>query len=156
VTQPRTPAGRLVSAFGRPEEMATLYALDITWSLPQGLMQQPMVGIDAVCAFNEMVWTQSYRPDCEVEILDEVGDERSSAVRIIYRAHMLMRDQPYENEYQLFVRSDNAGIHEVFERMDTVALLDALTGHRIGTTFAATLAAQGYPEPQTRISARGR
>jgi ketosteroid isomerase-like protein len=142
VTQPRTPAGRLVSAFGRPAEMAALYAPDITWSLPRGLGQQPMVGIDAVCAFNQMVWTQSYRPDCEVEILDEVGDERASAVRIMYRAHMLMSDQAYENEYQLFVRSDDDGIHEVSERMDTVALLDALTGQPAGTTFAKTLGTQ--------------
>jgi ketosteroid isomerase-like protein len=143
VTQPSTPAGRLVSAFGRPEQMAALYAPDITWSLPRGLMQQPMVGIEAVCAFNQMVWTQSYRPDCEVEILDEVGDEHSSAVRIIYRAHMLMSDQLYENEYQLFVRADDEGIHEVSERMDTVALLDALTGQKIGTTFAAGISARG-------------
>jgi hypothetical protein len=142
MTQPRTPAGRLVSAFGRPEEMAALYAPDITWSLPQGLMQQPMVGIDAVRAFNQMVWTQSYRPDCEVQILDEVGDELSSAVRITYRAHMLMSDQVYENEYQLFVRSDSDGIHQVAERLDTVALLDALTGQPAGTTFANALGRQ--------------
>jgi hypothetical protein len=132
-----------VRAFGRPEEMAAMYAPDITWTLSHGLQQPPLVGMDAVCTFNRMVWTQSYRPDCEVEILDEVGDDNTSAVRITYRAHMLMSDQPYENEYQLFVRSDEAGIHEVFERMDTVALLDALTGQPAGTTFAKTFSARG-------------
>jgi hypothetical protein len=143
VTPPRTPAGRLVRAFGRPEEMAAMYAPDITWTMSHGLQQAPMVGFDAVCAFNRMVWTQSYRPDCEVEILDEVGDDDASAVRIIYRAHMLISDQPYENEYQLFVRSDEAGIHEVSERMDTLVLLDALTGQPSGTTYAKTLSALG-------------
>jgi hypothetical protein len=123
--------------------MAAMYAPDISWTLSHGLQQPPMVGMEAVCAFNRMVWTQSYRPDCEVEILDEVGDESASAVRIIYRAHMLISDQPYENEYQLFVRSDEAGIHEVFERMDTVVLLDALTAQPAGATLAKTVSAPG-------------
>ena len=120
-----------------------MYAPDITWTLSHGLQQPPMVGSEAVSAFNRMVWTQSYRPDCDVEILDEVGDDNASAVRIMYRAHMLLSDQPYENEYQLFVRSDEAGIHEVFERMDTVVLLDSLTGQPPGTTFAKTVRAPG-------------
>jgi hypothetical protein len=120
--------------------MAPLYAPDITWTLPRGLSQEPMVGKDAVCAFNRMVWTQSYRPDCEVDILDEVGDEGSSAVRIRYRAHLLGPDQDYENEYTVFVRADDHGIHEVFEDMDTVTLLDALTGKPRGTTFRQAMA----------------
>jgi ketosteroid isomerase-like protein len=117
---PRTPAGRLVSAFGDVERMAALYAPDVEWSLsPSTPFPRPMKGREAVIAFNREVWTRHYRPDCTVEILDEVGDERGSAVRFIYRAHMLATGRPYENEYTLFARSGPEGITEVFEALDT-------------------------------------
>lgn len=124
-----TPAGRLVSAFGDVETMAALYAPDIQWSLPKTLpFPRPMVGREAVVAFNTAVWTVHYRPDCTVEILDEVGDGRSSAVRFIYRAHSNLAGKLYENEYTLFVRSGPAGIVEVFEAMDTGLIRDFLIG----------------------------
>ena len=116
----RTPAGRLVSAFGDVEAMSALYAPHVEWSLsPSTPFPRPMKGRETVIAFNREVWTKHYRPDCTVEILDEVGDESGSAVRFIYRAHMLATDRPYENEYTLFVRSGPEGITEVFEALDT-------------------------------------
>ena len=117
----RTPAGRLVSAFGDVEAMSALYAPYVEWSLsPSTPYPRPMKGREAVIAFNREVWTKHYRPDCTVEILDEVGDETGSAVRFIYRAHMLATNRAYENEYTLFARSGPEGITEVFEALDTV------------------------------------
>lgn len=135
MTNPQTPAGRLATSFGRPEEMAVMYAPDVTWHLPRGLAQEPLIGKDAVRAFNQAVWSLSYRPECQIDLLDEVGDERMSAVRFRYRAHMVATDQEYENEYTLFVRADDEGIHEVFEAMDTVRLLDSLRGDPLGASF---------------------
>lgn len=132
-----TPAGKLVRAFGDVAAMRALYAPDVEWSLSGSLpFPRPMVGRDAVTAFNTEVWTVHYRPDCTVEILDEVGDERSSAVRFIYRAHSKLRDAPYENEYTVFVRSGPGGITHVFEALDTAIILDFLQGRPKGTSFA--------------------
>ena len=134
---PSTPAGRLVSAFGDVAAMSRLYADDIEWSLPAGLpFPRPMKGKPAVIAFNTAVWTDSYHPDCTVEILDETGNEASSAVRFIYRARFRDTGKPYENEYTLFARSNAAGISHVFEALDTIALIDILAGQPVGTTFA--------------------
>jgi ketosteroid isomerase-like protein len=117
---PRTPAGRLVSAFGDVDAMAALYAPHVEWSLsPSTPFPRPMKGREAVIAFNREVWTRHYRADCTVEILDEVGDDTGSAVRFIYRAHMNATGRMYENEYAVFVRSGPEGITEVFESLDT-------------------------------------
>lgn len=121
---PRTPAGRLVSAFGDVEAMAAMYAPDVEWSLPASLgLPRPMRGRAAVIAFNREVWTVHYRADCSVKILDEAGDERASAVRFIYRAHSNAMNRLYENEYTLFARSGPEGISAVFEAMDTALIL---------------------------------
>lgn len=117
-----TPAGKLVSAFGDADRMRTLYAPNVEWSLsPSTPFERPMKGIDKVSAFNREIWTTYYRPDCTVEILDECGDEKSSAVRFIYRAYTNGLDRFYENEYTVFVRSGPDGITDVFEGLDTLA-----------------------------------
>ena len=119
--KPATPAGRLVAAFGDVAAMARLYAPDIVWSLPRSTPYAgPIRGRDAVLAFNTEVWTRHYQPDCTVEILDEIGDDRKSAVRFLYRAHMNAANRAYTNEYTLFARSDAQGIQEVFEGFDTL------------------------------------
>lgn len=125
----RTPAGKLVSAFGNVQAMSALYAPDVEWSLPASLpFPRPLVGRDAVIAFNNIVWTQHYSPDCTVTILDEVGDDRVSAVRFIYRAYANAAKKMYENEYTVFVRSGPDGVREVFEAMDTGLTRDLLSG----------------------------
>ena len=132
-----TPAGRLVTAFGDIDAMRRLYAEDIEWSLPASLpWPRPIVGKDAVIAFNESTWTESYFPDCSVTIVDEVGDENLSAVRFVYRARFRLSGQAYENEYTLFARSGPHGIREVFEAMDSLSILDQFDGHQPGTAFA--------------------
>lgn len=137
----RTPAGQLVSAFGDVAAMSRLYADDIEWSLPASLpFPRPMKGRAAVIAFNTSVWSESYFPDCTVEILDEAGDTASSAVRFIYRARFRATGGAYENEYTLFVRAGAGGITHVFEALDTIALIDTLAGQPVGTAFAAATA----------------
>jgi ketosteroid isomerase-like protein len=119
-----TPAGRLVLAFGDVDAMAAMYAPNIEWSLSASLdLPRPMVGSEAVAAFNREVWSRHYRPECAVTILDEVGDEQRSAVRFIYRAHSNVTNTAYENEYTLFVRSGPEGITEVFEALDTLLVM---------------------------------
>lgn len=116
----KTPAGKLVSAFGDVDAMAALYAPDILWRLtPSPTFPEPFRGAEAVTAFNRSIWTDFYEPDCSVEILDEVGDDRSSAVRFIYRAISKLSGKPYENEYAVFARSGPDGITHVFESYDT-------------------------------------
>src|SRR5690606_22689212 len=101
----KTPAGRLVSAFGDVEKMSALYAPEIEWNLSASLpYPRPMKGRDAVLAFNRSVWEEAYFPDCTVEILDELGDDNLSAVRFVYRGKFRASGLPYENEYTLFAR----------------------------------------------------
>jgi ketosteroid isomerase-like protein len=134
---PRTPAGRLVTAFGDVDAMQALYAPEIAWSLPASLpYPRPMTGKDAVVAFNRRVWTESYYPDCSATILDELGDESLSAVRFMYRARLRLTGGLYENEYTLFARCGPLGISEVFEAMDSLAILDQVGGEQPGATFA--------------------
>lgn len=138
-----TPAGKLVEAFGDVPRMRALYADGIEWSLPASLpFPRPMKGIEAVGTFNAGVWTQSYFPDCSVEILDEAGDARQSAVRFIYRARFRATGAAYENEYTLFARGNEGGITHVFEAMDSLAIIDVLSGGKVGDTFQKVLAAQ--------------
>ncbi len=135
--QPRTPAGRLVVAFGDVEKMQSLYAPQIAWFLPASLpYPRPIAGKDAVVSFNRAVWSVSYFADCSMRILDEVGDQGLSAVRFIYRARFRETGGPYENEYTLFARSGAHGITEVFEAMDSLAVLDQLGGEVPGAAFA--------------------
>lgn len=116
----KTLAGRLVSAFGDADTMATLYAPEIRWYLKGGdAFPYPIAGRDAVIGFNREVWSTYYDADCQVEILDETGDDTISAVRFIYRAFAKLPQKPYENEYSVFVRSDPDGITDVFESFDT-------------------------------------
>jgi hypothetical protein len=127
--------------------MATLYSPHVRWTLPAGLGHPPIEGIDAVCAFNRRVWTVTYRADCKVEVLDEVGDDLSSAVRIRYEAFSLSTQSDYDNEYTLFVRCDEDGIREVFESPDTVRLLDSLQGDPPGTNFGRFLRTRTSVDP---------
>lgn len=133
----KTPAGRLVSAFGDVEKMSALYAPEIEWNLSASLpYPRPMKGRDAVLAFNRSVWEEAYFPDCTVEILDELGDENLSAVRFVYRGKFRASGLPYENEYTLFARGGPEGISEVFEALDTLAIFDQMRGEEKGTAFA--------------------
>ena len=141
-----TPAGRLVGAFGNVARKRAVYDPDIEWSLPAGLpYPRPMKGIDAVVAFNTAVWSEHYFPDCTARILDVIGDEDASAVRCIYRARFRSGAAACENEYTFFARSSTKRIREVFEAMDTVAVLEQLNGQKDGETFALFLAGTGSP-----------
>ena len=123
-------APQLVERFGDPDTMKELYADDIRWSLSVSLgkIAGPYEGREAVEAFNRRIWDAVYHREVEVEILDDIGDERASAVRFIYRATYRNNGAPYENQYTLFVRSDQGRIQEVFEGLDTLASINAYAG----------------------------
>lgn len=118
----KTPAGRLVEAFGDIDTMKQMYADDIVWTLSKSLgpIAGPYNGRDKVIAFNERVWGRFYYPEVKVTIIDEVGDDSVSAVRFIYSATMRRNDKPYELEYQLFAYSKEGKLTHVFESMDTL------------------------------------
>lgn len=119
-----TPAGNLVRAFGDPATMAGLYADDVRWTLPAGSGLPTLSGKEAVVAFNEEVWSVHYRPDCRVEIHDELEDGALSAVRFTYHAFSNHAQRDYTNEYTVFVRSTDDGIAEIFEAFDTVVSMN--------------------------------
>jgi ketosteroid isomerase-like protein len=131
-----TLAGRLVMAFGDVDSMKALYSADIIWHLPKGLPRQiQMHGYDEVLRHNIEVWDKSHDPNCRIEILDEVGDDRTSAVRFIYHTRFLGTGQAYSNEYTVFVRSQGGRITHVFEAMDSAYLMDQATGKEAGHTL---------------------
>ncbi|WP_439815483.1 nuclear transport factor 2 family protein [Zavarzinia sp. CC-PAN008] len=126
-----TLAGKLVEAFGDPQAMNALYADDVRWTLSAstGALAGPHVGRAAVVAFNTTIWTEFYFADgVTVEILDEVGNDRLSAVRFIYNARYKADNSPYSNEYTVFARHpDGRKITEVFEGLDTSYALQRYT-----------------------------
>jgi len=125
----KTPAGRLATAFGDVDRMAEFYAPGVRWVLPASLpFPRPVEGKEAVIALHRQIWSEVYRPDVEVKILDEVGDETASAVRFFYRAFALYVGRYYENEYTMFVRSGPEGVTEVFEAFDTTTTFDFYRG----------------------------
>lgn len=137
-----TPAGKLVEAFGDVDAMSALYANDVEWSISSALpFESPMIGRDAVVAFNNEIWGVHYFPEVSVTILDEVGDTALSAVRFSYKAVFRATGQKYENEYTLFVSSEEGQIKRVFEGLDTLALLEQLQGVPMGKTAMDALAA---------------
>lgn len=130
-----TPARRLVEAFGDCSALAAMYTDQVTWRLNYSLAPNiagPHKGREAVCAFNEAVFTKFYEPgSVSVEILDELGDESSSVVRFIYNAKS-RRGNPYSVEYVLFVKTTEGLIHEVIELLDTHASNEQHQGNAIG------------------------
>ena len=81
----RTPARRLVEAFGDCEALAAMYTEDVTWRLNYSLPHNiagPHIGKAAVMAFNDAVFNKIYDgTQMRVDIHDEIGDETSSVVR---------------------------------------------------------------------------
>jgi ketosteroid isomerase-like protein len=133
-----TPAGRLASSFGDVDAMKALYAPDVEWKISASLGVPLLQGQDAVLAFNRQVWTDHHRgADCSVTILDELGDEQSSAVRFTYRAWSFFAEDWYENEYTLFVRSSAGRIQSVVEAFDTAATIDFLAGRPFGSGWSS-------------------
>ena len=130
-----TPARSLVEAFGDLDALANMYTTDVTWRLNHSLAPNiagPHVGKDAVCAFNEAVFTKFYEPgSVTVEILDEIGDESSSVVRFVFRA-MSRRGNPYNVEYVLFAKTTDGLVHEVVELLDSLASNEQHQGNAVG------------------------
>ena len=131
----KTPARRLVEAFGDCSALEAMYTEDVSWRLNHSLAPHiagPHRGKAAVCAFNRAVFEKFYEPSSvEVEILDEIGDEASSVVRFIYRATS-RRQHPYAVEYVLFAKTVNGLISEVIELLDTHASNEQHQGRGVG------------------------
>ena len=130
-----TPARRLVEAFGDCEAMAKMYAENVTWRLNYSLAPKiagPHVGKDAVCGFNNAVFEKIYQSGTlRVEILDELGNESSSAVRFNIHARS-RRGHRYDVEYVLFAKSKAGLVFEVVELLDTHASIEQHAGNPVG------------------------
>lgn len=121
----KTPAGRLVGAFGDADAMAALLAPDVRWYLPVSTpFPHPIEGREAVRETMTKIFGEVYGPGPRMEFLDELGDEASSAVRFTLSAEALWVNRTYVNEYTLFARCGPQGIFEVNEAFDTKRTLD--------------------------------
>lgn len=131
----KTPARRLVEAFGNCSALEAMYTEDVSWRLNHSLAPHiagPHQGKAAVCAFNQAVFEKFYEPSSvQVEVLDELGDEASSVVRFIYRATS-RRQHPYAVEYVLFAKTVNGRVCEVVELLDTHASNEQHQGRPVG------------------------
>ena len=131
----KTPARRLVEAFGTCSALEAMYTEDVSWRLNHSLAPHiagPHQGKAAVCAFNQAVFEKFYEPSSvQVEVLDELGDEASSVVRFIYRATS-RRQHPYAVEYVLFAKTVNGRVCEVVELLDTHASNEQHQGRPVG------------------------
>lgn len=130
-----TPARALAEAFGDVEAMVAMYADDITWRLNHSLppnIAGPHVGKAAVRAFNEAVFGKIYQAgSTSVELLDEIGDEASSVVRVNFRGTS-RRGHAYAVEYVLFVKTRDGLIVDVVELLDTLASNEQHQGNAVG------------------------
>lgn len=132
---PKTPAGRLVAAFGDCDRMAEMYDDAVVWRLNHSLAPNiagPHVGREAVTGFNQAVFGKFYKPGSTwVKIHDEVGDEASSVVRFDMHA-VSTRGHNYDVEYVLFAKTRDGLIYDVVELLDTLASTDQHQGGRLG------------------------
>jgi hypothetical protein len=64
------------------------------------------------------------------EILDELGDEKSSVVRFNFRATS-RAGNPYDVEYVLFAKARNGLVYEVVEMMDSMASSEQVAARRL-------------------------
>lgn len=130
-----TPARRIVEAFGDCDALAKMYTDDITWRLNHSLAANiagPHVGKEAVLAFNSAVFTKFYEPgSMTAEILDEIGDEAASVVRLNLHA-MSRRGNSYDVEYVLFAKTTGGKVYEVVELLDTLASNEQHQGNPVG------------------------
>lgn len=131
----KTPAGRLVEAFGDCEALAAMYTDDVTWRLNHSLpanIAGPHIGKAAVTAFNDAVFNKIYDgSNMRIEIHDEVGDEASSVVRFDIHA-MSRRGNSYDVEYVLFAKTRGGLVYEVVELLDTLASTEQHQGNPVG------------------------
>ena len=141
MTPDATPARRLVEAFGNCEAMEAMYTEDVTWRLNHSLAPNiagPHEGKAAVCAFNRAVFEKFYQPgSVSAEILDDIGDEASSAVRFNFRATS-GRGNAYAVEYVLFAKTKGGKIHGVVELLDTHASNEQHQGRAVGVPPGAS------------------
>ena len=131
----KTPARRVVEAFGDCEALANMYTDDVTWRLNYSLPDNiagPHVGKTAVCAFNDAVFNKIYdgtQMSCDIQ--DEIGDEASSVVRFVIHA-VSRRGNSYDVEYVLFAKTRDGLVCEVVELLDTLASSEQHQGNAVG------------------------
>ncbi len=131
----KTPARRVVEAFGDCEALADMYTDDVTWRLNYSLPDNiagPHVGKAAVCAFNDAVFNKIYdgsKMRCDIQ--DEIGDDASSVVRFVIHA-VSRRGNSYDVEYVLFAKTRDGLVCDVVELLDTLASTEQHQGTSVG------------------------
>ena len=131
----KTPARRIVEAFGDCAALAEMYADDINWRLNYSLPENiagPHVGKAAVTAFNDAVFNKIYDgASIHVVIHDELGDEDSSVVRFDLHG-VSRRGHSYDVEYVLFAKTREGLVFDVVELLDTKASTEQHQGNAVG------------------------
>ncbi len=134
-TSSRTPARRIVEAFGDCEALVAMYTDDVVWRLNSSLAPNiagPHVGKAAVGAFNLAVFTKFYEPgSVSVDIHEELGDEVASVVRFDFHART-RKGLSYDVEYVLFARTRDGQVCDVVEIMDSLASNEQHAGRLVG------------------------
>ena len=131
----KTPARRVVEAFGDCAALAAMYTDDVTWRLNYSLPDHiagPHVGKEAVCAFNDAVFNKIYDGSkMRVDIQDEIGDEASSVVRFNIHAES-RRGNSDDVEYVVFAKTRDGLVCDVVELLDTLASTEQHQGNAVG------------------------
>lgn len=113
-------AERLVKAFGDPDAIGELLTSDAEWWITPtvGVLGSPSVGRETIVAAMRVIFGDLWS-GAEVTVHHAIGDEDIGAVRFTLRAKARYADnQPYENEYTVWVRRLDDHIDRVWEYLD--------------------------------------
>ena len=113
-------AERLVLAFGDPDAIDALITDDIEWwiSPTVEVLGSPGIGREAVMSAIRVIFTEMWL-DADATVHHRLGADDVGAVRFTLRAKAhFAGDQPYENEYSLWIRRNGDRIDRIWEYLD--------------------------------------
>jgi ketosteroid isomerase-like protein len=113
-------ARALVSSFGDADAIAANLTEDAQWWITPtvGVLGSPSVGREAIHRSMRTIFGELYASP-SVEVHHCVGDEEMAAIRFTLRAvARFAGDQPYANEYTVWVRRRGELIDRVWEYLD--------------------------------------
>jgi ketosteroid isomerase-like protein len=113
-------AERLVRAFGDPDAIGELLTPDAEWWITPtvGVLGSPSIGRETIVAAMRVIFGDFWSGE-EVTVHHAIGVDDIGAVRFTLRAKARYADnQPYKNEYAVWVRRVDDHIDRVWEYLD--------------------------------------
>jgi ketosteroid isomerase-like protein len=120
VPSPVELAHQLVTSFGDAEAIVANLAEDAEWWITPtvGVLGSPTIGREAIHASMKVIFGELYSAP-SVEVHHCVGDAGIAAIRFTLRAvARFAGDQPYTNEYTVWIRRRGGLIDRVWEYLD--------------------------------------